>query len=126
MYIYINSLLLQKQKIESESSLDESLFVPVKEDYFCVRPSYNGESLYSFAVSEGSMVSHVRVAVEGLSEDFPDAPNSIESEFSFEKLSTLHQRLVELFPGQITPDCLPDHLCPDLPKKPGGIWGYLG
>ena len=117
----INSLLLQKQKMESQSSLDESQFVPVKEDYFSVRPSYNGQSSYSFAVSEGSTVSHVRVAVEGLSEDFPDAPNSIEGDFSFEKLSTLHQRLVELFPGQITPDSLPD-----LPKKPGGIWGYLG
>ena len=33
----INSLLLQlKQKMESHSSLDESQFVPVKEDYFSV------------------------------------------------------------------------------------------
>ena len=65
--------------------MDESQFVLVKEDYFSVRPSSNGESSYSFAVSEGSTVSHVRVAVEGLSKDFPDAPNSIESDFSFEK-----------------------------------------
>ena len=73
--------------MESHSSLDESQFVPVKEDYFSVPPSSNGESSYSFAVSEGSTVSHVHVAVEGLSEDFPDAPNSIERDFSFEKLS---------------------------------------
>ena len=74
--------------MESQSSLDESQFVSVKEDYFSVPPSSNGEFSYNFAVSEGSTVSHVRVAVEGLSEDFPDAPNSIKSDFSFEKLSS--------------------------------------
>ena len=104
-----------------QNSFDESQFVPVKEDYFSLRPYPNGESVYRFAVSEGSTASHVRVAVEGLSNDFPDAPNSIESEFSFEKLSTLHQRLVELFPGQVLPESLPE-----LPQKPGGFWGYLG
>ena len=66
----INSLLLQlKQKMESQSSLDESQFVPVKEDYFSVRPSSNGESSYSFAVSEGSTVSHVRVEMAHIRED---------------------------------------------------------
>ena len=65
----INSLLLQKQKMESHSSLDESQFVPVKEDYFSVPPSYNGESSYSFAVSEGSTVSHVRVEMAHIRED---------------------------------------------------------
>ena len=104
-----------------QSSFDESQFVPVREDYFSLRPYPNGSPLYRFAVSEGSTASHVRVAVDGLSSDFPEAPNSIESEFSFEKLFTLHQRLVELFPGQVLPDSLPE-----LPQKPGGFWGYLG
>lgn len=103
-----------------QSSFDESQFVPVREDYFSVRPHPNDAPVYRFAVSEGSTVSHVRVAVEGLAQDFPDAPNSIECEFSFEKLSTLHQRLVELFPSQVMPDSLPE-----LPRKPGGFWGYL-
>lgn len=103
-------------------SVDESEFIPVKEDYFSIKPSspVNG-TLVSYIVVEGNSSSHVKVSVRGVSAVFPDSSNDFESEFSFEKLTSVHQRLMELFPGQFEGSTLPQ-----LPKRPGGLWGYLG
>ena len=105
--------------MENERSLDENDFVPVKEDYFSIKPSSTERHIVcTYDVVEGSSSCHVKISVQGVSGVFQDASNEIESEFSFEKLTSLHQRLVELFPGQIEASALPA-----LPQKPGGIWG---
>ena len=103
--------------MERETSLDESEFVPVKVDFFAINSSENGELECRFDVQEGCTPSQVKISAYGVSNVFQSAPADI----SFDKLTVLHQRLMELFPTTIKKEDLPS-----LPRSPSGIWRYIG